>query len=172
MNDTWNIPDWDEWFMRMVYIIASKSKDRSSKIGAVIVNNNQIVKVGYNGFPMGVDDDIAIRHDRPLKYSFVSHAESNAIFFAARDGAKTDGCSMYTNGLCCVECAKAVIQSGIKNLIYHRQFQDKWNEFRREKWDGHNEITTQMFLESNVKVIQFDRYLDVKSMIDGKIITV
>ena len=83
---------WDLFFMKMVYLVANKSKDISTKIGAVIVNdNNQIIKIGYNGFPIGVDDSIKERFERPLKYSYTAHAEANAIFFAARDGAKIEG---------------------------------------------------------------------------------
>jgi len=163
------IPSWDEWFMRMVYEVSNKSKDKSSKIGSIIVNNNQIVKIGYNGFPRGVNDDIEERHNRPLKYKFTAHSEANAIFFAAKDGVKTDGCSMYTNGISCLECAKAIIQSGIKIVIYHKQYQDKWDKYRREQWDGHSEITKTMFDESKIKLLCYDKVLNVKSLIAGNI---
>ena len=174
MSEQWEIPTWDEWFMRMVYVVASKSKDKSSKIGSIIVNHNQIVKIGYNGFPSGVDDNVIERHARPAKYSFTSHSESNAILFAAKDGVKTDGCILYTNGLPCKDCAKDIIQSGIKTVIYHKQFDDKWNDydFKREHWAGHDHITTTMFNESGVSTKIFDKVLNVKSMIDGKIIIV
>lgn len=168
-SEKWDIPSWDEWFLRMVYDVASKSKDKSSKIGSVIVNNNQIIKIGYNGFPIGINDTIVERHDRPLKYKFTSHSEINAILFAARDGAKTDGCTIYTNGISCVDCARAIIQAGIKKVIYHKQFQDKWDEYIREQWNGHKEITQIMFDESKVELICYDGILNVKSLIAGHI---
>jgi dCMP deaminase len=165
-------PKFDEWFMRQVYLVATKSKDKSSKIGAIIVNDNQIVKIGYNGFPVGVNDNISERYERPLKYAFTSHAEANAVSFAAKDGVKTDGCILYTNGICCIECCKIVIQSGIKEVIYHKQFNNKWNELYRPQWDGHEEISSILFKESDVKLTAFDKFLDVNSYIDGKIIKV
>lgn len=164
------IPSWDEWFMRMAYHVATKSKDKSSRIGSVIVKDNQVVKIGYNGFPRDVNDNVEERQNRPLKYSYVAHSEANAIFFAARDGAKTEGCFLYTNGVPCVECAKAIIQSGISKVIYHSEYDVKWNEFAREKWSGHNEITTTMFNESNVELIPYEGILGVKALIAGNII--
>ena len=165
-------PDWDEWFMRQVYLISTKSKDPSSKIGSVIVNNNQIVKIGYNGFPVKINDSIKERYERPLKYSFTSHSEANAITFAAKDGVKTDGCVLYTNGQCCIECTKLVIQSGIKRVVYHKQFEDKWNELYRDQWKGHKEISTILFKESGVILQPLDKILNVNAYIDGKIINV
>lgn len=165
-------PSWDEWFMRQVYLIATKSKDKLSKIGSIIVNDNQIIKVGYNGFPVGINDNIKERHLRPLKYSFVSHSEANAIVFAAKAGVKTDGCILYTNGQCCIECTKLVIQSGIKKVVYHKQFDDKWDELYRIQWDGHKKISTILFNEANIELVAFDKILDVNAYIDGKIIKV
>ena len=173
IDEELNIPDWDEWFMRMTYLVSSKSKDKKTKIGAVIVNNDhQIIKIGYNGFPVGVNDDISERHDRPLKYRYTAHAEANSIFFAARDGVKINGSILYTTGLCCIECSKAVIQSGIKCVIYHKQFNDKSKEFHRSEWDGHKEISTTMFKEADVKIIEYDKLLNISTLIDGNFVTV
>lgn len=171
---TYKPPSWNEWFMRQVYLIATKSKDKSSKIGAIVVNENdhQIVKVGYNGFPVGVNDNINERCERPLKYAFTSHAESNAIVFSARDGVKTNGCILYTSGQCCIECTKVVIQSGIRKVIYHKQFDDIWNESYRKQWEGHKEISTILFRESGVIIEEFNQFLNVDAYLDGKIIKV
>lgn len=81
--------NWDLFFMKMVYLIANKSKDTSTKIGAIIVNdNNQIIKIGYNGFPLGVDDSVEERFHRPVKYAYTAHAEVNAIFLLLETAQK------------------------------------------------------------------------------------
>lgn len=161
--------DWDLFFMKMVYLIANKSKDTSTKIGAVIVNdNNQIIKIGYNGFPMGVDDSLEERFHRPMKYSYTAHAEANAIFFAARDGAKIEGCKLYTNALCCNECAKAVIQSGIREVIYHAPYYDAWKSQQSIQWTGHEHITNTLFKEGNVVVRQLNYQVDFMCLVNGR----
>ena len=152
-----------------MYLIANKSKDTSTKIGAVIVNdNNQIIKIGYNGFPIGVDDSIKERFERPLKYSYTAHAEANAIFFAARDGAKIERCRLYTNALCCNECAKAVIQSGIKEVIYHESYYVAWKSKQSTQWNGHEDITNTLFKESNVLVRNLDYKLNCECIVNGQ----
>jgi dCMP deaminase len=109
---------WDEYFFNIVYQVALKSKDRSSKIGCVVVGpNNEIRSTGYNGFPRKINDDIDERHERPVKYIWTEHAERNAIYAAARVGVSLDGCAMYQSWHPCSECSRAIIQSGIKEII-------------------------------------------------------
>ena len=93
-------------------------------------------------------------------------------FFAAKSGVKTNDCTLYTNGICCIECAKAVIQAGIKTVIYHKQFQDKWIEFYRKQWDGHTEISTTMFNESKIELIEYDKKLGITTLIDSRVVVV
>lgn len=109
-----------QFFIDMAKLVASKSKDRSTKVGAVIVGpDDEVRSVGYNGFPRGVDDEEDSRHERPKKYLFVAHAEANAIFNAARVGIPTKGCTLYMNFYpCpCAECTKAIIQAGIVRIV-------------------------------------------------------
>jgi len=82
-------PNFDELFMRMVYLTATKSKDPSSKIGAVIVKDDRVISTGYNGFPIGVSDSQERYLNRETKYKFVVHAEHNSILTAARFGIST-----------------------------------------------------------------------------------
>jgi dCMP deaminase len=90
--------DWDEFWIGMCLWISKKSKDQSSKVGSVIVDDRKVViSIGWNGFPRGVNDDIKERHQRPIKYKFFEHAERNAIYNAAANGHKTRGCIMYTH---------------------------------------------------------------------------
>lgn len=111
---------WDDYFLTLTQIVALKSKDRSTKVGATIVGpDNQIISTGFNGFPIDVNDDVDERHQRPDKYLWTEHAERNAIFLAARRGSATEGCRMYLmfSPAPCVDCTRAVIQSGISEII-------------------------------------------------------
>ncbi|MBE6771177.1 MAG: dCMP deaminase family protein [Ruminococcaceae bacterium] len=112
---------WDEYFMGIALLSSRRSKDPSTQVGACIVNNrNKIMSVGYNGFPLGCSDD-----DFPwersgdefdTKYPYVCHAELNAILNSG--GASLEGCKIYVALFPCNECAKAIIQCGIKEVLY------------------------------------------------------
>ncbi len=113
---------WDEYFMGVAILASQRSKDPSTQVGACIVNDeNKIMSVGYNGFPMGCSDD-EFPWDRQgdkesnTKYPYVCHAELNAILNAGGNSLK--GCRIYVALFPCNECAKAIIQSGIKEVIY------------------------------------------------------
>jgi dCMP deaminase len=109
---------WDKFFMDMAKLVASKSKDRSRKVGCVIVGpDNEVRSVGYNGFPRGIADHIEWRHERPAKYKWTEHAERNAIYNSARAGIRTDGCRIYLPWFPCMDCARAIIQAGITGMV-------------------------------------------------------
>ena len=113
-----NVPTWDQYFEQMTRLVASKSKDRGTRFGAVIVGSGMsIISTGYNGFPRGINDDKDERHERPAKYQYTEHAERNAIYNAAREGIRTNGATMYVNGRPCADCARAIIQAGIVELV-------------------------------------------------------
>ena len=108
--------DWDTAFMGMAYLIAMRSKDPHSQVGSVIVNpDNIVVGLGYNGFPRGVSDD-KWSWERPHKYDAVVHSEANAIMNTNQASLKD--CRLYVGFFTCKECAKLVIQAGIKEVIY------------------------------------------------------
>lgn len=112
--------DWDETFMLMSKLIAQRSKDPNTQTGACIVDdNNVIVGLGYNGFPRGCNDDKLpwCRKGDLLeaKYAFVVHAEANAIMNA---NVSVKNCRLYCYLFPCNECAKNIIQKGIKEVIY------------------------------------------------------
>jgi len=119
---------WDEYFMGVAHLSAMRSKDDSSQVGACIVNEkNRIVGIGYNGFPIGCSDD-ELPWDKSddfleSKYAYVVHAEPNAILNSTVDLA---GSRIYVTLFPCNECAKLIIQSGIKEVIYleHKYPQD------------------------------------------------
>lgn len=101
--------------------VSQQSKDRSTKVGCVIVNPNDLVlSTGWNGFPRGVIDDDEAKHERPAKYEWTEHAERNAIFNAARVGTQLNGATAYLNYTpyaICVPCVRALHQSGIIRLV-------------------------------------------------------
>lgn len=119
---------WDEYFMGISLLSGMRSKDPSTTVGACIVDkNNRIVSIGYNGFVNGCSDD-----DFPwgregnfldTKYPFVVHAEQNAILNAR--GKSLEDCTIYVNLFPCHDCAKNIIQSGIKKVIY---LEDKYKD--------------------------------------------
>ena len=113
---------WDEYFMGVALLASQRSKDPSTQVGACIVNDdNRIMSVGYNGFPRGCSDD-EFPWEREgnkstlTKYPYVCHAELNAILNAGGNSLK--GCRIYVALFPCNECAKMIIQSGIKEVIY------------------------------------------------------
>ena len=122
-----NVLTWEEYFMGLAHLSGLRSKDPNTQVGAVIVDeNNRVVSIGYNGFPSGVSDDEFPwgREGGVLetKYAFVVHAELNAILNSQRS---VRGCSLYVSLFPCNECAKAIIQAGIKRII-----------FESDKYDG------------------------------------
>ena len=118
---------WDECFMRMAHIIAERSKDPYTQAGAVVVMpNNVVVGVGYNGFPRGIDNN-ALPWDKEgkledTKYAYICHAEENAIYNANNT---TQNCKIYCTLFPCNECVKTIIQTGIREVVYES---DKYAE--------------------------------------------
>lgn len=104
---------------------AELSKAKRLKVGAIIVRDDRIISVGYNGTPSGFDnnceDDIG---GNLVSKKEVCHAEMNAIMFAAKNGVSTNDCSIYTTHAPCYECAKMIIQCGISNVIYKNEYRD------------------------------------------------
>lgn len=119
--------NWDSYFMGIAVLSGQRSKDPSTQVGACIVGkNNKILSVGYNGAPRGYEDE-DMPWDREgnfidTKYAYVCHAELNAIL--NNPGIDFEGARIYVDLFPCNECAKAIIQSGIKEVIY---YSDKYN---------------------------------------------
>ena len=112
---------WDEYFMGIAMLSAMRSKDNNSQVGACIVSpENKILSLGYNGMPIGCNDDNMPWEreceDLETKYMYVCHSELNAILNSPNHDLK--GARMYVTLFPCNECAKAIIQSGIKEVIY------------------------------------------------------
>lgn len=108
---------WPEYFMGFAEHAAKKSKD-PTQVGAVLVGPDREIRLtGFNGPPRGVIDSEE-RRQRPAKYLYASHAESNLVSFAAREGIRTAGCTVYVTHMPCAACARTLIQAGISGVIY------------------------------------------------------
>ena len=135
--------------MDLAKMIATWSKDPSTKVGCVIIGpDKEIWSTGYNGFPRGVDDTISSRKRRPIKYDFTEHAERNAIYNAGLYGASVKNCVMYVTFPPCADCARGIIQSGIKEVIYMDMPDDKTQNI--PGWRDRLGISFQMFDEAGV----------------------
>lgn len=139
--------DWHDYYMGFAQLAAKKSKD-STQVGAVLVGEDGEVRLtAYNGPPRGVFDH-PWRRDRPWKYLYSSHAEQNLVAFAAREGIRTSGCTVYVTHAPCSSCAKSLIQAGIKAIICG----PGTTSMPEEEFDAARD----MMLESNVKFNQMD----------------
>jgi dCMP deaminase len=133
---------WAKRFMELAEHVAEWSKDPSTKVGCVIVDQqNRVVSLGFNGFPRGIKDLPTRYQNKETKYLFVAHAERNALDNAP---LSVEGCTLYSPLLPCNECAKSIIQKGIKKVVSYKPTEDR----PHLNW----EITKQMFLEAEVQL--------------------
>jgi len=138
---------WHRRYLELAATVAGWSKDPSRKIGCVAVNDKgQILSVGYNGFPRGINDDPVRLNNREEKYKFVVHAEKNMIYNATHNGVSLDGSTVYVSGLpVCSECAKGLIQVGVKKVV----MDDATNI--RNNWAESWELTRSLFDEARIE---------------------
>lgn len=134
---------WDDRFIGLAKLVGSWSKDPSTKVGAVIVDdNNRIVSIGFNGFPKNIKDSQDRLLDRDKKYDIIIHAEVNALMFANKS---VEGCTLYTWPFHpCSKCAGLIIQSGIKRVVTVDSDDPRWEE--------NFKLSLDLFLEAGVAV--------------------
>lgn len=149
-----NVLSWDEYFMGLAHLSALRSKDPNTQVGACIVNNDKhVVGIGYNGLPKGCSDDEFPWDNEGSglnsKYPFVVHAELNAIL---NTGVPLKGCTIYVSLFPCNECAKAIIQSGIKKIVYE---DDKYADTDGVK------ASKKMLLASGVEFVALDKKVEL-----------
>jgi dCMP deaminase len=140
---------WDGRFMQIAATIAEWSKDGSTKVGCVVVRDRRILTSGYNGFPRGCDDEVEERHQRPLKYMWTAHAETNAIYNASRVGVSLEGATLYVTMFPCCDCAKAIVQSGIHRLVAPAP------NFECERWGHSHRVASEMLIEGGCIIEPF-----------------
>jgi len=141
---------WDIRFLKLAREISTWSKDPSTKVGAVITDNNKrIISMGFNGFSVGVNDDEERYNNRELKYKLVQHAESNAIIFAKRD---LHDHSIYVYPMFpCIRCTGMIIQSGISKIISIEATDDL-----KSRWESDIMLSMNLLNETNKKYKLYD----------------
>ena len=146
--------------MTLALVASLKSKDPSTQVGAVISDNKsrKVISSGYNGFPRNLDDS-QIPQARPEKYLYVVHAELNAILHAERH---LDDCTLYATSFPCSECMKAVIQTGIKKVVY-------LNELSGDDWENSSKATMRLAELAGVDVKHFDGQNEIIEYLKSKI---
>ncbi|BBB22395.1 dCMP deaminase [Abyssogena phaseoliformis symbiont OG214] len=144
-----NILDkWDERYLSLAKEVSTWSKDPSTQVGAITVGRKkEVLSQGFNGFPRGIHDTDERYNHRETKYQFVVHAEMNAIYNATYSGTSLDGATLYVYGLpICSECAKGIIQVGIKRVVIEKSKElDNWNQSV--------ELSQEMFIEAGVELV-------------------
>ena len=151
-----NYQKWDKRWLDLADNIGAWSKDRSTKVGCIVVGEaNQVLSIGYNGFPRGVNDTPPERHQRPAKYKWTEHAERNAIYNAARTGTNLTGAVLYVPWFPCIDCGRGIVQSGIAAVVttipknYEAEFLSRWaQEFR---------VSHEILFESGVDIYYVER---------------
>jgi dCMP deaminase len=137
---------WDKRFLELAELVGSWSKDPSTKVGAVIVDdNNRIISVGYNGFPKNIEDNHRLQI-REIKYNIIVHGEINAILFANKS---VNNCTLYTYPFePCPRCAGLIIQSGIKRVVAPSN--------KNTRWEEEFKISRQLFKEAKIVLDYID----------------
>ena len=143
---------WNYRFLQMAELIATWSKDPSTKTGAVVVGpDKEIRATGYNGLVRGVNDNVAGRMERPTKYDFFEHAERNAVYNACLTGTSLRGCTIFCTLTPCTDCARAIIQAGIKEVVTY-EYVSNAND-PKNTWRDKLDYSAQMFEEAGVKYV-------------------
>ena len=139
-------------YMSLAEHFSTWSKDTNTKVGSVIIGKNgQVLSQGYNGFPRGVSDTLERLSDRNIKNTLTVHAEANALYNAIYNGANLENSVMYVYGLdCCHECAKAIIQSGIRTVI-------AYTPIEKPNWKESIELAQQLFKETGVQYLKISK---------------
>ncbi len=159
MKRSEGVLSWDEYFMGLAKLSAMRSKDPNTQVGACIEKKEKkVVGLGYNGMPYGCDDD-SYPWEREggimnTKYAFVVHAELNAILNST---TSLEGCTLYVSLFPCNECAKAIIQSGIKRVIYES---DKYADLENFK------ASKKMLLDSGVTLQQLPKTINITATLE------
>jgi dCMP deaminase len=144
------IPDWDRYYLDICKVVAARSKDPNTQIGCVIAGPaHEIRTTGYNSFPRGIRDDVPERLQRPTKYHWMEHAERNAICNAARCGTPLEGCSIYVEIMPCMDCGRAIVQAGIREVVISA---DRMSQYSSEFYDQQFGMVEVLFAEAGILV--------------------
>ena len=142
----WRTTVWDSRLLEMAELVASWSKDPSTKVGAVIVDEDRrVLSLGYNGFPLGLSDDKRL-DNRELKYKMIVHAECNALLFCSEPPV---GATIYTYPFMpCPKCAGMIIQTGITRVVSYKSNNERWSE--------EFALSRNMFKEAGIELLEYE----------------
>ena len=144
------VPSWDEYYLDICKVVAARSKDPHTQIGCVIAGPaHEIRSTGYNSLPRGIRDDVPERLERPTKYLWMEHAERNAIYNAARCGTPLEGCTLYVEIMPCMDCARALVQAGIRAVIISGA---RMSQYTSDYYDEHFRNVEVLFQEADITV--------------------
>ncbi len=150
MLEARTVPGWDEYYLEICKVVAARSKDPNTQIGCVIVGPaREIRSTGYNSFPRGIRDNVPERLERPTKYLWMEHAERNAICNAARAGTATEGCTIYVEIMPCMDCARAIVQAGIHEVVVSAA---RMAQYSSDYYDEHFRLVEVLFQEAGIRV--------------------
>jgi len=143
---------WDIRFIKIAKEVSTWSKDPSKQIGTVVVKDRRILSTGYNGLPYGMDDDLLLTCSREEKLEYIIHGEVNCIMNAAKNGISLNDSTIYVWGLpICNHCAKAIVQSGIKNVVMTK------SSFENPIWqDIYNNYSNKILSAANIGITIID----------------
>lgn len=147
-GETFTDLDWAQ-YLAEAYLVAQQSPDPSTQNGAIIYSpEGRIVSCDCNRFPDGVEY-LPERWERPLKYKIIEHAERNSVYWAAMHGRATLGSTMVVPWAACSDCARSIIQAGVKRLVRHKEASDRSPEF----WWEEIAVADQLLKEAQIEVI-------------------
>ncbi len=150
--DKREILSWNAYYLNLCRHVAARSKDPHTQIGCVVVGPaHEIRTTGYNSFPRGIQDDLPERRTRPTKYLWIEHAERNAIYNAARAGTSTEGCSIYVDIMPCMDCARAIVQAGIRVVVIAKE---RMSAYSSDQYDEQFKMVETLFAEAGVEIRQ------------------
>jgi dCMP deaminase len=144
------LSEWDLRFLKIAKEVSTWSKDPGTKVGVVLVKSRRIVSTGYNGFPVGISDDPIRYLDRETKLRYTIHAEINAILNAAKNGSRTEGCTLYTTFFPCISCTTAIIQGGIHKVVTPSI------ENSPVRWRENFHLSKNLLIEANIEIEEFN----------------
>lgn len=130
------------------------SKDPSTKVGSFLIapDSLQVLSLGYNGMPRGVSEEVQTRWERPAKYQYVEHAERNALYNACRHGTPIEGAICVVTMFPCTDCARALIQSGVRTLVAPRP------DTQHPRWGSQFQVALEMFEEVGMQLMLLEEH--------------
>ena len=141
------VPSWDEYYLDICKVVASPQQgpQHADRLRRSSVPTHEIRSTGYNSFPRGIRDDVPERLERPAKYLWIEHAERNAICNAARAGTATEGCTIYVEIMPCMDCARAIVQAGICEVVVSAE---RMAQYSSDYYDEHFGMVEVLFQRS------------------------